>query len=227
MFDRYAVYFTASGDFAQLGAAWLGWDIGEGCHVSHPQLPEIDLPQLVQRPRKYGFHATIKPPFALAIGQTESLLTSAVKEICTVLSPVTLQGLEVAALGRFLALIPLGDTSALNVLAGRIVTELDLFRAPMPEQELERRSKGNLTAEQRKNLDKWGYPHVMDQYRFHMTLTGRMPQSDLAEVQSSAAQYFSAHTNRPLPINSLTLVGQKSDGYFVEIERFPLVPFIQ
>ncbi len=222
MFQRYAVYFTASGEFAQRGAAWLGWDVGGGCPVPHPHLTEIDLTNLTKKPRKYGFHATIKPPFVLNEGRTESALKSAIKDICGSSKPVTVQGLEVAALGRFLALIPQGDVSALNTLAASVVRSLDAFRAPMPEEEMTRRGQGNLSSAQQENLRNWGYPHVMENFKFHMTLTGRIPKSEIEATQRVTAAYFAAHANVPLDVISLTLVGQGDDGCFVEIERFPL-----
>ncbi|MGC1498314.1 MAG: DUF1045 domain-containing protein [Sulfitobacter sp.] len=222
MFERYAVYFTASGEFAQRGAAWLGWDVATGCAVAQPDLPSLDLPELTEKPRKYGFHATIKPPFVLTDGMTQAALETRLKNVCAQLNGVMLKELEVVALGRFLALVPQGETTALTSLAGDVVALLDTFRAPMSEEEFERRNQSHLSGAQFENLCKWGYPHVMDQFRFHMTLTGRISKPDLASVQTAVKDHFATHIQTPTNIDSLTLVGQGADGYFVEIARFPL-----
>ena len=67
-FDRYAIYFTPQGSLAEAGAAWLGWDLARGRTVAHPDVAGLDVAALTETPRKYGLHATIKPPFVLAEG---------------------------------------------------------------------------------------------------------------------------------------------------------------
>ena len=59
-------------------------------------------------------------------------------------------------------------------LAADCVTEFDSFRAPLTEADRARRNPSQLTSRQREHLDRWGYPYVMDDFRFHMTLTGRV-----------------------------------------------------
>lgn len=219
MFTRYGVYFTAEGDLAARGAAWLGWNVAAGVGVAHPDVG-VDLAEVTATPRKYGFHGTMKPPFRLAEGRDEAGLREAFGALCAGVRPAICAGLEVARLGRFLALVPQGDASDLKALAAKVVRDLDEFRAAPSAAELEKRRGRGLSEAQEENLRLWGYPHVMDQFRFHMTLTGRM--KDLTEVQHAAETYFDPVLPRPFRLDTMTLVGERADGMFCEIERRPL-----
>ena len=221
MYTRYAVYFTPEGALADLGASWLGWDIAKARRVAHPALSGLDVAALTDAPRKYGFHGTIKPPFVLAEGNTYDQLTTRLGELCGTLGAVRLDGLKLVALGRFLALIPTGDQHPLSTLAAAVVEQLDPFRAPPTDGELARRRQAKLTPAQDRNLIRWGYPHVMDQFRFHLTLTSRLPKAQVAPSLEAILPLFAPHFG-PLNINSLTLTGQRSDGMFEEIHRYAL-----
>lgn len=220
-FQRYGIYFTPQGALAADGSAWLGWDLSKGCAVAHPELGP-DLTRLTARPRKYGFHATLKAPFALAEGTTAAELTSAVSTLANRLAPVSLGRLEVAQLGPFLVLKPSGGYPEVSALAALAVRALDCFRAPPTEAELTRRQQSRLSARQEQNLLEWGYPHVMDDFRFHMTLTGRLKAAEMAHVLSAAQAYFAPSLADLLWIDGLTVVGQGEDEMFYEIERFRL-----
>ncbi|QFT58834.1 hypothetical protein FIU94_08355 [Sulfitobacter sp. THAF37] len=220
MFKRYAVYFTPQGALADRGAAWLGWDIASGQPVAHPEVPGLDLADLTETPRKYGFHATIKPPFALAAGTDVAGLSQALARFSGQVAPVVLDGLQVSALGRFLALTPLGDQEALNDMAGEAVMQLDGFRAPAGAEELARRRARPLTPEQDRNLRDWGYPHVLDLFRFHMTLTGRLDQPDA--LRPRVAAHFADSLPRPFVLDGLSLVGERRDGMFETLQHYAL-----
>lgn len=222
MFERYAIYYTAQGAFASRGAAWLGWDVDQGCLTGHPQAAGLDMAGLTAVPRKYGFHGTLKAPFRLAIGMDEAGLRRAVQGVAGQLSAVHLDGLEVAVLGRFLALVPYGEAQLLREFSGEVVRRFDPFRAPSTADEIARRRKANLTPPQDANLQQWGYPHVMDQFRFHMTLTGRLPRPEIPQAQRKAAEHFAPVLPKPFVLDALTLAGQRPDGMFVTLARFPL-----
>ena len=222
MFTRYAIYFTPDGPLADAGAAWLGWDIASGTTVAHPDVADLDLPTLTARPRKYGFHGTVKAPFALAEGCDEPGLRAAFARLCAGLHPITLDRLEVSTLGRFLALVPQGNQNALRDLAAQVVRDLDPFRGPVHPEELARRRKANLSERQEALLMQWGYPHVMDQFRFHMTLTGPVPRRALTETREHAAAYFAPLLPAPFKVDALALVGQGPDGHFSTLARHSL-----
>lgn len=220
MFTRYAVYFTPKDDLAAWGAAWLGWDVALNVPVPHPQVTDLDVAAMTKVPRKYGFHGTIKPPFHLAEGTDVGKLSQSLARLCGGLAPVVFDGLKLSRLGPFLAFTPVGDQTPLADLAGEVVMRLDEYRAPPSADELARRRKSKLNPEQERNLRDWGYPYVLDQFKFHLTLTG--PLKDPQAVMPHVAAHFEPVLPRPFVIDSLTLVGQRKDGMFQELHRYTL-----
>jgi hypothetical protein len=223
MFKRYAIYFTPPpGSFSQLATAWLGWDLAQGCSVLHPDIAGVNVAAITERPRKYGLHATIKAPFTLADGATEQELSDALSAFCAGHPTVTLDGLGMTQIGRFLALTPVGDTSALNGLASAAMQSLDRFRAPLGEAEFDRKNRPNMSDRQRQLLRKWGYPHVEEFFRFHITLTGPIPDAEIMQVRHAIEAYLMPAIPAPFDIDSLTLCGEDIDGRFHQIAGFGL-----
>lgn len=224
--ERFALYAVPSPaePWAGFCTRWLGWDAETGHRVAHPDLSGLPGPlsAITAAARRYGFHATIKPPFRLATGRTPAALERAAEDLATELAPVTLDGLAVTRLGRFLALTPRGAPDAINDLAARVVQGLDPFRAPAPPHELEKRRAAKLTPAQDANLLRWGYPYVMDQFRFHMTLTGKLPRDDLSGVEKVLADTLLPLLPKPFVIRDLALMGEDADGYFHVLNRYPL-----
>ena len=224
-FQRYAIYYTApAGALSDFGARWLGWDIEAGATVAHlavDGLPE-KVEDLTETPRKYGFHGTIKPPFRLADGTTADELAQETAHLAARLSPVELPGLELSRLCAFLALTPVGDMAALQDLAASAVSDLDRFRRAPGEDELARRRKARLSERQEENLTRWGYPYVMEDFRFHLTLTGRLARGQAEQVQAALAPALKPVLQGPFTIDALTLVGEDAEGRFHGIERFGL-----
>ena len=225
-FSRYAIYYTPpKGPLADFGASWLGWDLVSGIPVAHTEIPGLshDIKTLTDTPRKYGLHGTVKPPFRLAKGKDIEGLEHACTAVAATLAPITLEGLELTRLGGFLALTVKGSQTALSNLAGEVVRTLDPFRTPPSAEELARRRKANLSERQEAYLVQWGYPYVMDEFRFHITLTGRVPRGRAETLREALAPHVAPYLPTPLPINDLTLVGEDDTGMFHEIRRFPLL----
>ncbi len=109
-----------------------------------------------------------------------------------------------------------------NALWAWSVRDLDGFRAPPSAEELSQRNNERLNPVQRENLNRWGYPHVMAAFRFHITLTGKADKTTLARTAEVLGPMISPLLPRPFVIDSLTLVGQRQDGMFEEITRVPL-----
>lgn len=224
MFNRYGIYMTPeAGIFADLGASWLGWDLEEGCAVAHPLDAQTALIEATQTPRKYGFHGTIKPPFHLADGESYESLLAQAQDLCATLAPAEIEALDVSQLGSFLALTPKGDIDQLANLAATVLQKLDKFRAPPSESELARRRKANLTPLQETNLKNWGYPYVLDAFKFHITLSGHITPQELEKLEVLARRHFAHFLGRPIHIPSLTLVGEAGDGRFHALHRLPLL----
>ncbi|WP_101065612.1 DUF1045 domain-containing protein [Roseovarius salinarum] len=216
-FERYAVYYTPPpGPLAAFGAAWLGWDPAEGRCVAQPAVPGLPRPVevITETPRRYGLHATVKPPFSLARDHTAEALDAALAAFCAQQPPVTLAGLEIARLGGFLALVPHGETAALNAMAAGAVRALDAFRAPPDEAELDRRRAAGLSPGQEALLVRWGYPYVMEEFRFHITLTGKLPRTDREAVHAALAPRLAPILPAPFVVDGLSLMGEDTDGYF-------------
>lgn len=223
MYRRYAIYFTPAPDsaLAEFGASWLGWDSATGSAAAHPESP-LDVATITATPRKYGFHGTIKPPFRLAHGQDADALSQAVKDLASALPPCRLEGLVLARLGRFVALVPSEQSAGLARLAASVVRDLDQFRAPPTDAELAKRRAAGLTAGQEANLITWGYPYVMEQFRFHLTLTGKLDGDALEQVENDLKPRIAELPLAPYDIDALTLLGEADDGLFHQMARFDL-----
>ena len=220
---RYAIYHAPpAGEFARRAADWLGWDAERGQVAPHPDL-SLPAGEMTGEPRRYGFHATIKPPFRLREGQTVEGLAQALDALAARLPPVVLTGLEMRPLGGFLALVPEAESAALQDLAAEVVRALDPFRAPLTEAEIARRRPERLTPRQRDLLALWGYPYVLEEFRFHVTLTDRL-SPDLADRATPILRaWFNEVLPRPYRIEDLCLFGEKADdGQFVLLSRHPL-----
>ena len=137
-------------------------------------------------------------------------------------APVTLPGLVLTPLGRFLALTVPGDQSGLSRLAAACVRGVDAFRAPASDEELARRRMAGLSAEEDANLLRWGYPYVMERFRFHVTLTGRLSRAEVAEVTACLQDWLMPVMPATLRINDIALVGEDADGHLHLVERFAL-----
>ncbi|MEM9437838.1 MAG: DUF1045 domain-containing protein [Pseudomonadota bacterium] len=224
-YSRYAIYFTAApgSPLADRGASWLGWDIERGSEVAHPELPEIDIATLTKTPRKYGFHGTLKPPFRLGEDQSFNALEDACAAFASRHSVPVINGLRVAQLGAFLALVPDAPSAALDALAAACVREFDTFRAPPTARELEKRRGGGLSARQEEMLARWGYPYVLSEFRFHMTLSGRLQEPENATAETVAKKFFQDTLTSPFAFDAITLCGERADGRFDAIQRFSLL----
>ena len=222
---RFAIYYTpAPGPLADFGASWLGWDVDRGAEAVHPVLDGLDasVADLTAEARKYGFHATIKPPFRLAEGHKAANLASEFARFCKRQVPVQLDGLHLDSLGGFLALTPVGDVTALGDLAFATVRDLDRFRAPSGVEELARRRAAGLSVRQDALLTEWGYPYVGPEFHFHMTLSHRLDQPMRDVVRSALAPVLAPILPRPFMVDALSLCASDATGRFRVLHRAPL-----
>lgn len=219
-YSRFAVYYVPSDDaLADFGAAWLGWDIRTGHDAL--RFDVNGLRDITMTPMKYGFHGTLKPPFRLVEGHSITQLAEAAQTLAARLAPAACEGLALTALGGFLALTPVGDAPELRRVAQACVQDLDPFRAPASEAELARRRKAGLTPRQDAHLLKWGYPYVMEDFRFHLTLSGRLPAEALTHWSSVAEKHLPA-LPAPFKLDQIALCGERKDGRFELIHRYDL-----
>lgn len=222
MWQRYAIYYTPPAPLADFGAVWLGWDVRTGKALPIPS-PRIEA--LTRGPRRYGLHATLKAPFRLAPDTTEDALWSELAAFAAQQPAILLPaGLRLATLDGFPALIPAGDNPALTDLAAGIVRRFDHHRAPLTPEDRARRQPDRLSQPQRALLERWGYPFVMEEFRFHLTLGARLGPAEGDAVIGSLRLHLAPFLPLPFPIESLTLAGEDREGRFHQIARMPLAP---
>ena len=230
-FPRYAVYFAPDTDSSlwQFGSAVLGYDAASRVDPPFIMPPDFESPEwsaLTQEPRQYGFHATLKAPFHLSQGHNEKALLERAGEIARQEIGFALDGLHVAALGSFIALVPVGDTSWLNAFALRFVEGFENFRAPLSPADRARRLKSPLNNDQLVNLDRYGYPYVGKEFRFHMTLTGLLHTEIMAKVLVAlAARFQDSVAPGKLLIDRIAIFRQDAaDERFHLLQSFALAP---
>lgn len=223
LFNRYGIYVTPEEtDFAKRGAEWLGWDIIDGHSVPHPNAYDTLLSEMAQTPRKYGFHAAIKPPFHLAKDSSYEELLAEALTLCATLQPFSVEAIEVKTLYGALALAPTEETNSAAKIAATVLQSLDHYRAPLTKAETESRLKLGLTPLEETNLRNWGYPYVLDAYKFHFTLSSKLSRDSILRLSHVAKEHFAADLGKPHHVNSLMLVGEAGDGRFHALHRLPL-----
>jgi putative phosphonate metabolism protein len=216
MTERFAIYFApaATSNLWERAATWLGRDAADGDLFDGP-VAGIDrdrLLNLTQSANRYGFHATIKAPMALAEGVTEADLRTALTEFVARHQPVELGKLKLASLQGFLALMVDGENEALQDFAAHVVEDFDPFRAPMSVKDRAARAGKGLSERQIELLDAYGYPYVFEEFRFHMTLTDRLQEADAAEIAAAAATWFGPVLEEPVILDRLALFHEHEAG---------------
>jgi hypothetical protein len=99
----------------------------------------------------------------------------------------------------------------LNALAASCTTIFDAYRAPTSPQERARRLASGLSQSQIQNLDRWGYPFVLSEFRFHMTLTGAVPRRRKQAVLAALRDGFRQMKVEPsITIERLALLKQET-----------------
>ncbi len=211
-----AVYAAPRGttDLGRLATAWLGRDIdgGDPATIERPQLDDVDIDEITDEARLYGFHGTLKPPFRLADAVEVAEVDRAVAALAAEREPVLVDTLVVDVLAGFVALRPEEPNAALADLAAACVRDLDRFRRPADELEVARRRRARLSPAQERYLIEWGYPYVLDEFRYHMTLSRRMRDVERDRVVSAAQAWFAPHDGAPFLIDELCLVEQTAPG---------------
>lgn len=225
---RYAIYFSPapSAELTRFGAHLLGYDAFSGNDLPFPDGVEQSIPdwrELTQDPRKYGFHATLKAPLSLAPGKTEAELVAACEVFAASPQPIPVVKPVVNALGDFIAVVPGERSIELEGLVADCVSVFDSFRAPLTPGDRARRNPDRLTERQRDYLDRWGYPYVMEEFRFHMTLTGRLAAERREELLTMLRQRFATLNLTSLAIDRIALFRQAdANSRFTVLRHYPL-----
>lgn len=212
-FPRYAIYYAPAqgSSLDQFGAEMLGYDAWIGAALPFPAGvvdEEPDWRAITEDPRKYGFHATLKAPISLANGETESELLAACADFAGQPRRIPAITPVVNSISGFIAVTPAERSSDLEQLAAECVRAFEPFRAPLTAEDRHRRNPSKLTPRQIEYLDRWGYPYVMEEFRFHMTLTGRLDDTRRERVLAMLRGRFARLALQKLDIDRLALFRQ-------------------
>ena len=215
---RAAVYYTPAPDgaLARLAAAWLGRDAFTGT-PSRPADAARD--PLVAEPARYGFHATLRAPFRPKPEVDLATLTDRLGALCAGRDAPVIGRLVLARLGDFFALVPAVPEPGIAALEAEVLEVFEPYRAPLAPDEVARRRPERLSERQCRSLDRWGYPFVRDDFRFHMTLTGPVPGPAEA-LRADLARHFAAVLDRPLPLDGLGLFVEPAPGAPFRVHSF-------
>ena len=231
-YPRYAIYYAAApgSDLDRFGAHLLGYDAYGGHELPFPEGMEQAVPDwhdLTDDPRKYGFHATLKAPLTLAQGSTEAELLAACEAFAETPRPIPVIRPVVGSISGFIALVPTDPPDTLLVLAADCVREFDCFRAPLTPDDRARRNPAQLTARQLGHLDRWGYPYVMEDFRFHMTLTGRLATQRQGTVLPLLQERFAKVNLRVVSVDRIALSRQDDgESRFRIVGHYALAPLV-
>jgi hypothetical protein len=224
------VYFVPAAPSALylFGSALLGYDCYTGTDVRFPRslpVPEPAWRELTQEPRRYGFHATLKAPFHLADGASETELIEAFRAFCRSQAAAAAFAPVVTLIEGFIAIVPSGSEPAVDRLAGACVTAFDRFRAPLHAHDRARRLAAGLSARQAQNLECWGYPYVFEDFRLHLTLTGRLPAERQEIVLPFLRESYSALCGAAaIRVDRIAMLRQdRPDARFVVLDDAEIV----
>lgn len=227
-YPRYAIYFVPSADSAlyRFGASLIGYDAYSGRPLPFADGIEAEVEgwkQLTTDPRKYGFHATLKAPISLSSGKTEDELVAATRDFAQTPRAIPVITPTVRSISSFIAIVPDGPCPELQKLAEDCVVAFDEFRAPLTTEDRKRRNVSALTERQIAHLDRWGYPYVFEEFRFHMTLAGSLPAERRAAVTEILRNRFATLALRAISIDRLALFRQNDvNSGFTIIAHWPL-----
>jgi putative phosphonate metabolism protein len=226
---RYSLYYAprAEEGLAVAASQWLGRNAETG--LSRP-LKSVSsftaerLAELTAEPRLYGFHGTLKAPMVLADGVTEGDLLTAAGNFAVGRRSVVAPSMILTCFQGFMALVPSQPSAELQDLADSCVIEFDEFRQPADEAELARRRAAGLSPRQDELLLRWGYPYVLEEWRFHLSLTGHLAdEGERSAISDLLRRQFMGFIERPLQVRDLCVFRQSAPGRpFIALARFAL-----
>jgi len=230
MTHRYAIYFAppAGSALEAFGRTFLGRDHVTGEAVSQLAIEGFDtetLANITQSARHYGFHATLKAPFVLKESRRAEELRNAVEQFAAKRSPFEAPPLTVSALSRWIAFTLSKDSPEMRTLAADCVRDFEDFRAPLTETDIARRRKSGLSPRQDQQMLAYGYPHIFEDFHFHMTLAGPLQSQE----QNRLVQILRPRTTSieaiPLKVDAIALYEQPDrESPFLQTGRFSFRP---
>lgn len=215
---RYAIYALpgalAPDPIRTLAEAWIGRTV-DGSALQ-PAVPagwtRAEVDAVTVDPRRYGFHATLKPPFQLAAGRTAEQLDADVASFAAGAAKAVLPDIGIQRISGFYALTAAAPDPSVHTLADAVVQRFDGFRAPPTPEERARRHPEAMSSRQRHLFERWGYPYVFDEFRAHLTLTDRIPEHSRNRVEAALGAHFAGHLDRDVLIDALCVYQEPAPG---------------
>src|SRR5260370_8491069 len=158
----------------RVGGAAVGYVCCGGADIETVDALPVDAGawrELTREPRRYGFHATLKAPFRLAVGRTEAELIGEFVEFSATIDGGPTIEPAVCLLQHFAAIVPVAVGAGLDRLAAWCVKHFDGFRAPLTSADRSRRLPAHLTPRQIGPVQRWGYPYLLSHFRSPTTPT--------------------------------------------------------
>ena len=216
-YQRYAIYWTPNpgSGLAGFGSRWFG------C-VDTFGLAQDLVARGIKAPAVYGLHATLKAPFRLQDEIEPSALQDALDEFCAARRPQSGGPLTLGYHQNYLTLMLKNREADIGWLAAECVTHFDRFRAPLSEHDRNRWTSEGMTAREAGFLEEFGYPYVLSEFRFHISLAGPLQDAELEEAAAALGPHVASFMTEPFQIESLTLLGEPKDGgVFQTVSRHP------
>jgi hypothetical protein len=214
---RLALYYAppVASAWWQAGCEWLGRDAqtGEAFDTPTPSALAalgVDAASVTKAPRRYGWHGTLVAPFRCAAGVTPIDVLSAAQHWSQHQKPFDMT-MKAEMMGRFVALraAHAADDETLRSVAASALHALAPLRARSSVEEIERRITPAMCDRQVRLLREWDYPYVLDEFRFHMTV------SDSLEHPEMRTAIATSWTDRIATLGALPFSGA---ALFVEPE---------
>ena len=198
------------------GCDWLGRDARQGM----PNTPPARLN--VAAAWRDGFRATLEAPMALRPDVTEAGFLGAVRVLASNHEPFVLPPLRVALLDGYVVLRLREEPSRdhpLRQLADDSVYRLEPWRADLSDSERLHRTRPHHGPRQRAQVDRFGCAQVLDDWRFHITLSG--PQDEGSPLRQEASLHFGPALECPLMFDALCVfVDNGRGGPYAIAHRF-------
>jgi len=119
--------------------------------------------------------------------------------------------------------MPTEAAPALDALAAACMRGLDRYSAAPERAELDQRRARGLTPRQEAHLTRWGYPYVLDEFRFHLTLSGRLRAGEEEALIATVNALAAPHLAPVLQLDDICLFGDPgAGGSFRLLRRYPL-----
>ena len=225
LFERFAIYFVPSYHtrLSEFGRRWFGYDLDSGvCERNYFNLNPAFVEKITSKPSKYGLHATLKAPFYMSQEQNLDHLIAKLSSFSANRKSFELGFLKCNMHGGCLSLV-LENNSPINHFASQCVLGFESFRAPLSVKERTRRLEKPLTIHQRLMLEELGYPYVLSEFRFHITLSQQLVENEKEVLQKALSSGLNEICKTPVILDNLALVGDLGHGQpFKLIKRFSL-----